>query len=173
MLWANSADHKFMIFFLFFPKISLNITCKLSPKELSKPIFRKKKNDMNISVCHFLNGKYRVQPNYRTYTYKRTVKQFCSLQVTASVLFVYFIKAHVVGTHLNCTDLSMQFKYVPTTCAFIKKIRKKSHKHHQVSPLLMFFMPRRISGEVLCYTVRNFECPSVCQSALHNFVSTP
>ena len=85
MLWANSADDKF-IFFLFFPKISLNITCKLSPKELSKPIFRKKKNDMNISVCHFLNGKYRVQPNYRTYTYKRTVKQFCSLQVTASVL---------------------------------------------------------------------------------------
>ena len=40
-----------------------------------------------------------------------TVKQFCSFQITANVLFVYFfIKAYVVGTHLNCIDLSMQFK---------------------------------------------------------------
>ena len=40
--------------------------------------------------------------------------------------FLYvFIKAYVVGTHLNCIDLSIQFKWVPTTYAFIKKIRKK------------------------------------------------
>ena len=33
------------------------------------------------------------------------------MQITASVLFVYFfIKAYVVGTHLNCIDLSIQFK---------------------------------------------------------------
>ena len=64
--------------------------------------------------------KYRIRPNYRTYSYKRTVKQFHSLQITASVLYVYFfIKAYVVGTHL---------KWVPTTYAFIKKITKiKKH----------------------------------------------
>ena len=77
---------------------------------------------------------YRIRSNYRTYPYKRTVKQFHCLQITASVLFVYFIKAYVVGTYLNCIDLSMQFKWVPTTYAFIKKIRrKKSHNHHQIS----------------------------------------
>ena len=38
-------------------------------------------------------------PNYRTYPYKRTVKQFRSLQITVSVLFVcFFVKAYVVGT---------------------------------------------------------------------------
>ena len=30
-------------------------------------------------------------------------------------------EAYVVGTHLNCIDKSMQFKWVPTTYAFIKK----------------------------------------------------
>ena len=69
---------------------------------------------------------YRIRPNYLTYPYKRTVKKFRSLQITANVLFLYFfIKACVVGTHLNCIDLSMQFKWVPTTYAFKKKIRKK------------------------------------------------
>ena len=62
--------------------------------------------------------KYRIRPNYRTYSYKRTVKQFHSLQITASVLYVYFfIKVYVVGTHLKCIDKSMQFKWVPTTYA--------------------------------------------------------
>ena len=70
---------------------------------------------------------YCIQSNYRTHPYKRIVKQFRSLQITASVLCVYLfthIKAYVVGTHLNCIDLSMQFKWVPTTYAFKKKIRK-------------------------------------------------
>ena len=92
--------------------------------------------------CLSLIQKYLIRPNYRTYSYKHTVKQFGSLQITASVLFVYlFIQAYVVGTHLNCIDLSMQFKRVPTTYVFIKKIRKKentiaSHKHHLISPLI-------------------------------------
>ena len=74
--------------------------------------------------------------------HKRTVKKFRSLQITASVLFLYFfIKAYIVGTHLNCIDLSMQFKRVPTTYAFIKKIgKKKSHSHHQISAFLIFFL---------------------------------
>ena len=33
----------------------------------------------------------------------------------------FFLKAYVVGTHLNCIDLLMQFKLVPETCAFIQK----------------------------------------------------
>ena len=53
---------------------------------------------------------YRIQPDYRTYSYEHTVMRFRSLQITARVLFVYFfIKAYVVGTHLNCID-KMQFK---------------------------------------------------------------
>ena len=52
-----------------------------------------------------------ILPNYRTCSYKRTVKLFRSPQITASVIFVYFfIKTYVVGTHSNCIDLSMQFK---------------------------------------------------------------
>ena len=78
---------------------------------------------------------------------KCTVKQFHSLQITASVLFIYFfIKAYVVGTHLNCINKLMQFKWVPTTYAFIKQIRKKkthpkktSYKHNLISHLLIFF----------------------------------
>ena len=70
--------------------------------------------DIEMSQLQFNN-------NYRTYPYKCIVKQFRSLQITAS--FVYFlIKAYVLGTHLNCVDLSMQFKWAPTTYAFIKKI---------------------------------------------------
>ena len=54
---------------------------------------------------------YRIRPNYCTYTYMLTVNQFRSLPITAIVLFVYFFrKVYVVGTHLNCIDLSMQFK---------------------------------------------------------------
>ena len=34
---------------------------------------------------------------------------------------IFFLKAYILGTHLNCIDISMQFKEVPTTCAFIKK----------------------------------------------------
>ena len=34
---------------------------------------------------------------------------------------ISFKKAYVVGTHLNCIDLSMQFKWVPILYAFIKK----------------------------------------------------
>ena len=36
----------------------------------------------------------------------------------------YIIKGYVVGIHLNCIDKLMQFKWVPTTYAFIKKKTK-------------------------------------------------
>ena len=36
---------------------------------------------------------------------------------------IFYIKAYVVGTHLNCIDKSMQFKWVPT-CLY-KEVDKK------------------------------------------------
>ena len=69
-----------------------------------------------------------------------------SLPTTVSVLFVsWFIRTYVVGTHLNCIDKSMQFKWVPATNAFIKKSRKKTYKQHQISPLLIFFFKYTLS----------------------------
>ena len=45
---------------------------------------------------------YCIRSNYRTYPNKRTLMKFRSLQITASVFFIYFfIKAYVVGSHLN------------------------------------------------------------------------
>ena len=65
----------------------------------------------NIYFSAEIRKIFRIRPNYSTYPYKRTVKQFRCLQITASVFSRYFfIKAYVVGTHLNCIDLSMQFK---------------------------------------------------------------
>ena len=34
---------------------------------------------------------------------------------------IFFIKAYIVATHLNCINKLMQFKWVSTTYAFIKK----------------------------------------------------
>ena len=59
-------------------------------------------SEMNVQYFFPLPQKYRIRPNYRTYSYKRTVKQFRSLKIIGSVIFVYFfIKAYVVGTHLK------------------------------------------------------------------------
>ena len=40
---------------------------------------------------------------------------------SAILFLIYFIKSYVVVTHLNCLDLSKQFRLVPTTYDFIKK----------------------------------------------------
>ena len=52
-------------------------------------------NDHIICSCDIMTFlKYCIRPNYCTYSYKRTVRQFRSLRITASVLFVhFFIKA--------------------------------------------------------------------------------
>ena len=61
---------------------------------------------------------------------KKSAKDsFYDVYVIVVFLFVFFfliffIKAYVVGTHLNCIDKSMQFKWVPTTYAFMKKETK-------------------------------------------------
>ena len=82
-----------------------------------------------MAAQHFISYiYYRIRPNYHTYPYKRTVKWFCSFQIIACVLFVYtFLKAYVVGTHLNCINLLMQFKWVPTT--YMYAFRKKNQNH--------------------------------------------
>ena len=54
-----------------------------------------------------------------------------------SFLSTLFIKAYVVGTHLNCIDLSMQFKGVPTTYAFIKEIGRKTRIPRKASSHLL------------------------------------
>ena len=41
-------------------------------------------------------------------------------------LMIFFVKAYGMGTHLNCIDKSMQFKWVPITYAFIKKKTKST-----------------------------------------------
>ena len=91
-------------------------------------------------ICFMVKYLYCIRPDCCTYPYKRIFKQFHGLQITASVLCVYFfIQAYVVGIHLLCIDLLMQFKWVPTIYAFKNKIRKKSDKHHQTGLLLIFF----------------------------------
>ena len=84
-------------------------------------------SSLYMTISFTIIANYRIRSNYRTYPYKHTLMKFRSLQITASVHFIYFfIKAYVVGSHLNCINKSMQFKWVPTTYAFIKKIRKKN-----------------------------------------------
>ena len=39
---------------------------------------------------------------------------------------IFFLKAYVVDTHLNCIDKLMQFRWVPTTYVFIKKWTKST-----------------------------------------------
>ena len=42
------------------------------------------------------------------------------------VFLIFFIKAWVVGSHLNCIDKSMQFRWELTTYAFMKKVDKST-----------------------------------------------
>ena len=44
--------------------------------------------------------------------YKKDQKR-TYLMMTMRFFLTFFTKAYVVGTHLNCIDLSMQFKWVP------------------------------------------------------------
>ena len=42
------------------------------------------------------------------------------------LFLISFIIAYVVGTHLNCIDKSMQFKWVLTTYVFFKELDKST-----------------------------------------------
>ena len=105
----------------------------------------------HITSVKIFNCLYRIRSNYRTYPYKHTVKKFRSLQITASVIFLYFfLKAYVVGTHLNCIDLSMQFKWVPHICLYNEN-QKQSHNHHQINPFSDLFYSVSLIGRYMFY----------------------
>ena len=58
--------------------------------------------------------RYCIRPNYRTYPYKPKVDKSIILRLQPVYFFVYFfVKAYVVGTHLNWIDLSLQFNEYP------------------------------------------------------------
>ena len=85
-----------------------------------------------VYIMLLLPVKYRIRPNYRTVRlgfsnlqdtlirgqiciyllrihYKKDQKR-TYLMMTMRFFLTFFTKAYVVGTHLNCIDLSMQFK---------------------------------------------------------------
>ena len=125
---------------------------------------------------------YTVFVPLTTHTPISTVKQIGSLQITHHVVLFFFFKAYVnVGTHLHFLDKSMQFKWVPKTYAFIKKLRKL-HKHPQVSSLLIFlkvyplivdiilfyhtFSQIQWSGSILAVLVQSYEEKHFCKIIL-------
>ena len=65
-------------------------------------------------------------------------------------LYLLFIKAYVVGTHLNCLDKSRQFKWVPTAYAFIKTIRIK----YRVSIINNHLMEFSVNLSLKCALIR-------------------
>ena len=78
--------------------------------------------------CNDYTLNYHIRPYYHTYPYKGTVKQFHSLQITASLLFVYFFTKpfFVVDIHLNCTDLIVDAIQMSThNICFYKENQKK------------------------------------------------
>ena len=78
---------------------------------------------------HWVPTTYQIRPNY--YTFKINVKTYTNMypptksshfgkqdqQITYLMVFmrVFFV---VEGTHLNCIDILMQFKWIPTIYAF-------------------------------------------------------
>ena len=91
---------------------------------------------------------YSIRPNYRTYPYKGTVKQFLSLQVTASVLFcLLFYKGiccrYPFDLHQLVDAIQMSTHNI---CFYEENQKEKSHKHHQVSLLLIFFKSVPFAG---------------------------
>ena len=96
-IWLNSAEKTVRWFQSVTDKICFveKITRRKDPKLWWLSLDR---NFYMLSVFILYNfpyHTYRIWPNYCSYPYKRTVKQFCSLQITASVLFVYFfVKAY-------------------------------------------------------------------------------
>ena len=55
-----------------------------------------------------------VSTKLRVYFKKRSAKDLFG-DVYAIFFLIFFIKANVVGTYLNCINKLMQFKCVPTT----------------------------------------------------------
>ena len=81
---------------------------------------------------------YRIRPNYHTYPYKRTGKQFHRLQITASALFSnIFLQRHTLWVPIWVQHM-----------LFKTKSENKSHKHHQISPFAELFLNCPLSRHI-------------------------
>ena len=60
---------------------------------------------------------------YQGYTSKKISAKNLFDDVYPIFFLIFFTKAYVVSTHLNCIDKWMQFRWVPTIYAFIKMWR--------------------------------------------------
>ena len=81
-------------------------------------------------VFTYTKGKLEKKTKNEKKTTKKTISKglICNdayAMFSLCFLLIFFIKAYVTGTHLNCIDISVQFKSVPITYAFIYKEDKK------------------------------------------------
>ena len=99
-----------------------------------------------VFITLILNHTYRIRPNYHTVRlgfsnlqdtlicgqiciyllrihYKKDQKR-TYLMMTTRFFLTFFTKAYVVGTHLNCIDLSMQFKLSTHNICLCKEVKK-------------------------------------------------
>ena len=65
------------------------------------------------------------QPILRAHLKKRSGKDLLNDVYAMFLCFSDFIKVYVVGTHLNCINKLMQFKWVPSTPLLYKEVDKK------------------------------------------------
>ena len=107
-----------------------------------------KSNDKIQLYCVMLILVYCIRSNYRTYPYKRTVKQFRTLRITASVLFGYFFIGICCGYPFELHPLVDAIQMSTHNICFYKENQKKWHKHHLISSLLIFFLSVPFSRQI-------------------------
>ena len=67
-------------------------------------------------------------PTNGTLKKKKKDQQRTNLMIFKGFFFMFFfflnlfLKAYVVGNHLNCIDKSMQFKWIPTPLCLYKEV---------------------------------------------------
>ena len=80
-----------------------------------------------------------------------------------SLKFQYFVIHAVIFSNFMFSVIFFK--------GFIILLVNISLRRRQKPKMPTYYAPPQKSGEVLCYTVRNFECPSVRPSAPHKFMS--
>ena len=84
-----------------------------------------------------------------------------------------FIKASVVGTHLNCLDLSRQFKWVSTTYAYIgKQIPGLKSEDYEISRLCAYRVCAVIGSNAV-YLCNPFKVPFFTDYFVPDLYSRP
>ena len=85
------------------------------------------------------NNTYRVRSNYHSHPFKRTVKKFRSLQITASVLLLYLCLYKENQKKQKTKKKKKKKKTTTPPPPKKKENNKKTHNHHQLSHFLIFF----------------------------------